>query len=946
MWCQQNTVVVEKLNRPPFSIRVTQHELEVKLGPEALLKILNDVLSEIDPTMATDGDSTAKTLGLLKVLQLGVPRGAAKDLEAKLRAGDKATVFALLHWALARLGSHKKRVYDARFELSIEALAAASAPAPEHNALWAHFAQLEANLRRFDNASPANASPAANAPPSPVPPLPTPSRSPLKSSRVSPPPPPYAAARGAALFRSMDASADVSVASSDGTYADELAAERPWRRSEAKVPESVVMNHLEDDLDDTDDEAAAVHPIFDKVLEVGIPAAWDLHRLLQLAAVDSVETSANPRRTLAQRWKASLKSVASKVTSTLRKKESARAAAQAKDDADLCSECLHATEPGAVNPQLVWSYPRGGSDALALEVATFCFPEGAQLFKAKDAFAFIFNLSVPQETPSSKKAQGAVASSASASSNLLHGVCWVETRARRVGDAVVNVPTCYCILTRWPFFELHLHVLRGAVLLAEKAASAVTGVASAALEGRADSERRRAFRDVLARYGAVKPPKRGCQADFFDDGLTWTRPVKEECFAFLERANDAFKLPPLHPSMRWTRTEFEAIDGAAAWAVPIALALLPPAMLLRALAASLCELQVVVLASRPREASACVLALAALLRPLLWVGPLIPILPTHLHALLEAPVPFIIGAPRTETWSKCLEARLPKPGLVVLDVDLTHLFVHPHDADLVELPHAEELEEALEPMLSAFAEAAQAPSKNGQVFVDERLRRACASVLRVVSRHVVKLATIATRFESKAPGNDLRRSRLAQSLRTRDSIEFAQLFKGSTDDAGPSVEASRDVIRSSFAAGGRASTMWARQSTDLKLRNSIADDPLRRRFFERLAEAQSYDIYRACFPRFKGFDDADRTLARKADARKARLSAGTALSPVDERSPPSRALPARADPARSDAAMDAARASAGLCGPRRQIRRRRFRQIRRRRPAPRHRGLAARVAAV
>jgi len=368
MWCQQNTVVVEKLNRPPFSIRVTQHELEVKLGPEALLKILNDVLSEIDPTMATDGDSTAKTLGLLKVLQLGVPRGAAKDLEAKLRAGDKATVFALLHWALARLGSHKKRVYDARFELSIEALAAASAPAPEHNALWAHFAQLEANLRRFDNASPANASPAANAPPSPVPPLPTPSRSPLKSSRVSPPPPPYAAARGAALFRSMDASADVSVASSDGTYADELAAERPWRRSEAKVPESVVMNHLEDDLDDTDDEAAAVHPIFDKVLEVGIPAAWDLHRLLQLAAVDSVETSANPRRTLAQRWKASLKSVASKVTSTLRKKESARAAAQAKDDADLCSECLHATEPGAVNPQLVWSYPRGGSDALALEV--------------------------------------------------------------------------------------------------------------------------------------------------------------------------------------------------------------------------------------------------------------------------------------------------------------------------------------------------------------------------------------------------------------------------------------------------------------------------------------------------------------------------------------------------------------------------------------------------
>lgn len=48
--------------------------------------------------------------------------------------------------------------------------------------------------------------------------------------------------------------------------------------------------------------------------------------------------------------------------------------------------------------------------------------------------------------------------------------------------------------------------------------------------------------------------------------------------------------------------------------------------------------------------SACAMGLSLLLRPLRWVGMLVPILPTRLCPLLDAPVPFLVGLPAmTET---------------------------------------------------------------------------------------------------------------------------------------------------------------------------------------------------------------------------------------------------------------------------------------------------------
>jgi hypothetical protein len=79
-------------------------------------------------------------------------------------------------------------------------------------------------------------------------------------------------------------------------------------------------------------------------------------------------------------------------------------------------------------------------------------------------------------------------------------------------------------------------------------------------------------------------------------------------------------------------------------------------------------------------------------------------------------------------------------------------------------------------------------------------------------------------------------------------LEFAELVKRELGDARErrSVRDLRESVGHAFDA--RASVNWARASTNLDLRASIKADPLRKAFFERLAESQAYAVYRENFP--------------------------------------------------------------------------------------------------
>ena len=103
----------------------------------------------------------------------------------------------------------------------------------------------------------------------------------------------------------------------------------------------------------------------------------------------------------------------------------------------------------------------------------------------------------------------------------------------------------------------------------------------------------------------------------------------------------------------------------------------------------------------------------------------------------------------------------------------------------------------------------------------------------------------ATSRSSAAPRSPSRRrrsedaARVCERARGRESLEFAELVKRELGDARArrSVRDLRESVGHAFDA--RASVNWARASTNLDLRASIKADPLRKAFFERLAESQA-----------------------------------------------------------------------------------------------------------
>ncbi|XP_037299867.1 DENN domain-containing protein 1A isoform X3 [Manduca sexta] len=95
-------------------------------------------------------------------------------------------------------------------------------------------------------------------------------------------------------------------------------------------------------------------------------------------------------------------------------------------------------------------------------------------------------------------------------------------------------------------------------------------------------------------------------------------------------------------------------------------------------AALLHERRVAIVASKPSRLSACVQAANATLFPMSWQHIFIPILPKHLVDYLLAPMPFLIGVPR----SVMDNVRMSEIGdVVVLDVDANELRSPFHDLE-------------------------------------------------------------------------------------------------------------------------------------------------------------------------------------------------------------------------------------------------------------------------
>ena len=801
---------------------------------EPTLEVLNQVLAEIDPTTKEDVENidsgVEKMVALLEVLGLKAPASERAGFRERLRRGEPRLLVSLLNFALSDLLRHKKTVYDARMQLPIAALA-------QQLPMTAHFETYETVCRL----------PMPTAPPKLFSAPPTLSIEPpdLKPHPAKSPP------ILANLTRQKATRQLVSQEDHPGSLSSSEGEELTFVGGPSRL--------------------------YEQLIEVGLPETWDAGRLVELARGDWSTTKAKPWLTVKQRWKASARWLMNK-----------------KKELNPPKDSLHPTEAGAFSPRLLCAWSSEDVDDMDLapsELASFCFPAGVEVKQRSsddDLQSFVFRIAIP--VPDA--AQGAPPTT------LMYGICVVDRRL----TGTVEIPRCFCLLTKLPFLELHSRVLRAAVRFAKQVAGDEAGV-------------RDVVHRVVSDYGRLPVPAPGnelrCQlpvrrrsdslpsseengdggrvmerqVESFDTEdsvstpdqdprptvteLVFERPRADRSTEFLEDILSS-SLASMPEDLRWTLRDLDHLDQAGDWSVPIFLAAVPTQNMARVLAAALCELQVVILSKHVGIGAAACLGLAALCRPLLWVGPLVPALPTQLHSILEAPTPFIVATPRTPVWVDCIESRVPHAGLVVLDVDAGAVYFHPSDADFVELPNSATLLAALQPALAVIRSSSGGPE------VTPKMRKAARSAQNVIARHVARLCRITALLGGE--------KEIPKRHRTRESVEFAALLHqelaqndddsddddddGLPTDAKPSPP-SQHHNRSKVAASLQAlrdsighSFLDAKASSQLQA--SLACDethPLRRAFFERVRESQSFAVFREALPTFPAGSRYDDRLA-------------------------------------------------------------------------------------
>lgn len=224
---------------------------------------------------------------------------------------------------------------------------------------------------------------------------------------------------------------------------------------------------------------------------------------------------------------------------------------------------------------------------------------------------------------------------------------------------------CYVFLTRFPFFHLHFEVMY-AVLASERLD---------ALQ-RMGGEHRSAVSSALAILKEY-----------------YTLPVPDEDKASI------FELSSTLHHVKFSSPTGHEDKLIGQWSLPPFVCLLTLPNIITLLNAAMLERRIVFVSSNIGYLSACVLSIVPLLRPFIWQGTYVPILPNTLREYLQAPVPYIMGV--HESPHKMTEFRRSlDPSTIVVLIDTNEIVLgsgSPAAAVLPPLPHADVIATNLEP---------------------------------------------------------------------------------------------------------------------------------------------------------------------------------------------------------------------------------------------------------
>lgn len=309
------------------------------------------------------------------------------------------------------------------------------------------------------------------------------------------------------------------------------------------------------------------------------------------------------------------------------------------------------------NPKVLLKFPHTSS-VEAADVADFAFPSGVRLsrvdvvsqshsglhsilyshrqfVRGSNCHNFVLKTSTNIEKANE--------------SEDLFGVC-VEARemaALSTGEGEqavthdISCPISYCLISRYPFFELHqavilqilmlLHLKRVKHLAKLNMAAPISPEDAAAggvarLRGKPLGPHQvPACVALLKRYYDTAVPARGASLKLPAPKLLL--PIE-------------FQRPNASPGK-------EARTLVAHWCCPLAWSYLTPETLVDLLELALREFKIIVVDANLAMLSASVMSFQPLLHPLKWAGVFLPILPRKLHEFLEAPVPILVGVDST-----------------------------------------------------------------------------------------------------------------------------------------------------------------------------------------------------------------------------------------------------------------------------------------------------------
>lgn len=297
-----------------------------------------------------------------------------------------------------------------------------------------------------------------------------------------------------------------------------------------------------------------------------------------------------------------------------------------------------------VEPSILYRYPED-ADPPPPEVTDFCLPQGGKLQYidsqeeetiAEEIFyglggsndhlsrCFIFLLE-------DKTIESSAADEIGIDANRLYGICIIHPRVLRVHveneqneltSYVFESKVCYAFITRFPMFEFFFSAMSSMITAEKLERMEIKNVLNDSVLEYCKYVPAHIIEAVLHQIKNIKPPKYNSEQK-----IEFIRGVAPITFS---RKRPTLDFP-------------EYMQHAISWALPMLLSWLPVDRLIWLLSLLMCEVKIIVIGCEPGMVSCVVLSLLALLRPLSWVAPLIPVLPLKYVEFIESPVPILAG---------------------------------------------------------------------------------------------------------------------------------------------------------------------------------------------------------------------------------------------------------------------------------------------------------------